>query len=281
MPSLVKSNSALASGGIALLEQNVSTRSSTELIVTAKFVALKAYMDTWAARLQPGSVSPVALNYSGNSLSVTGEPKLNSVQASVQAGLVYFDCQFSAQRAITDGSDSITNAIISSSSSIQLQSFSGSWTYSVGRRSIVTGEEESEEDTYTSTLEFDCYAESRTLTSSSPQIFAIGRAQLTLNSLFLGQPFNIRGSALDNIVINSNDAGSYFIVSQEAYASGLLVVLGFKRSLVIPQVIYSSSIDKSESGSYKYSLNASVRLLQGNAFTAGGLTTSELVFPNL
>lgn len=266
-----------------MLEQNVSTRSSTELIVTAKFVALKAYMDTWAARLQPGSVSPVSLNYSGNSLSVTGEPKLNSVQASVQAGLVYFDCQFSAQRAITDGGDSITNAIISSSSSIQLQSFSGSWTYSVGRRSIVSGEDETGEDTYTSTLEFDCYAESRTLTSSSPQIFAIGREQLTLNSLFVGQPFNLRGSALAYNLIASDDAGEYFIVSQRERGNTTenLVVFGFKRSLVIPQVIYSSSIDKSESGSYKYSLSASVRLLQGNAFTDGGLATSELVFPNL
>jgi hypothetical protein len=247
MPSLVKSNSALASGGIALLEQNVSTRSSTELVVTAKFVALKAHMDKWAARLQPGSVSPVALNYSGNALAVASEPVINTVSITVSSGLVFFDCQFAASRLITDDGTNLESSLITSSSTISLQSFSGSKEFQ-----LATSASNFELITFTPNVSFDYYAESKTLSSSSRKVFEIAQASLTTNSLYVGKAFNINTSSLGAF-------GEGLLGGPLSYSASF----GFSFYIFIDaQVVLSTSIQKNESGGYSYQATGTVRMLQ-------------------
>jgi len=243
MPSLVKSNSALASGGIALLEQNVSTRSATELVVTAKFVALKAHMDKWAARLQPGSVSPVALNYSGNALAVASEPVINTVSITVSSGLVFFDCQFAASRLITDDGTNLESSLITSSSTISLQSFSGSKEFGGITR-------EGEEVVFTGNIAFDYYAESKTLSSSSRKVFEIAQASLTTNNLYVGMAFNIN--------INASGPGGGLFGGPLSYAA----TFAFKEMFIRAQVVFATSIQKNESGGFAYEATGTVRMLQ-------------------
>lgn len=286
MPSLVKANSSLAQGGISLLEQSVETRSANELVISARFVALKDFRDAWAARLQPGSLSPVPLDYAGNALSASNQPRLNQVSINTQAGLTYFSCQFSAQRnlavGVVDGEDSL----IESSSSISLQSFSGSWTYLTDTGQLYlfdtvgASTEEEEIATYTAILQFDYYSETRSITASSEQVLEIGKEQLTLDTMFIGKPFNARGNALVYRVVGTQeDPDDLLILETQDYWNNQFLKFGFGRRLAVPQVIYSYSTSRGESGSNRYSLSANIRLLQGTGVGSAGLVTSDLVFP--
>jgi hypothetical protein len=281
MPSLVKANFNLGGGGISLLEQSVETRSANELVINAKFVALKEFMDKWSARLQPGATPPVTLNYSGNALSATNQPRLNQVSINAQSGLVYFDCQFSTARNIAVGGVDGEQSLIESSSNISLQSFSGAWTYLTStRRSYAFSTNTSGSDTYTATLEFDYYSESRSISASSPQVLDIGKEQLTLATMFIGKPFNVRGNALVyRIEETQEEPDDLFIIETRDYWNNQFLKIGFARSLAVPQVIYSYSTTKGESGSNRYSLSANIRLLQGTGVGSAGLVTSDLTFP--
>lgn len=250
MPSLVKSNSALASGGIALLEQSVSTRSATELVITARYIALAAYSDKWAARLQPGLTSPVPLNYAGNALSVVSEPIINTISINVQAGLVYFECQLAASRAITTDGTEAGSSIITSSSTISLQSFSGSRDFTYNENYILDGIPLTRQQTFNGSISFDYYAESKTLSSSSREVFDVAEENLTKNTLYIGKAFNINSN-----VSSPNPLLGGPLNYTAVFINNLFISIA-------AEVVFSTSITKNANGSFNYQATGTVRMLQ-------------------
>jgi hypothetical protein len=126
MAAIVKANSTLANGGLAVLKRSFSTEREGKLTYSAEYVCLPQFARNHAAKFITGSFPPTALPAIISDMQIRERPTLYDLQTETINGLTYFRATYSAA-----GSSEQSLTVTTSS---EQRSFSASL-----RRRITTG----------------------------------------------------------------------------------------------------------------------------------------------
>lgn len=109
MAAIVKANSSLTAGGLAVLKRSFSTQKDGRLNYVAEYVCLPAFARNHAAKFITGAVPPTPLPAVVSQLQIRNNPTLYDLQTETINGLTYFRATYSAQGA-GEASNSITTS---------------------------------------------------------------------------------------------------------------------------------------------------------------------------
>ncbi len=135
MASIVKANSSLTNGGLAVLKRGFSTSDDGRMTYAADYCCLSSFAKKWTPYFKIKAQPPTPLPASVLELKLTKTPELSDLQTETMNGLTYFRATYSA--------GILTEVVITESS--EQRSFSGSVTASVqtvgnlGSTQTVTG----------------------------------------------------------------------------------------------------------------------------------------------
>ena len=96
MASIVKANSSLTSGGLAVLRREYSTTDDGTLNYLADYCCLSQFANNHIGKFRTGAQPPTAIPASMSRLRIDGAPKLYDLTTSTQNGLTYFNARYSA-----------------------------------------------------------------------------------------------------------------------------------------------------------------------------------------
>lgn len=96
MAAIVKANSSLTAGGLAVLGRNISASDSGQVVYTVNYACLSQYADTWAQSFKSGAQPPTPLPVAMLRLDLTRTPQLTELQSQSSNGLTYFNATYSA-----------------------------------------------------------------------------------------------------------------------------------------------------------------------------------------
>lgn len=235
MPAIIKSNSSLAAGNISLVDQSFSVSGSNDLVLKAKYLCLASYAQQWSAQLVIGVPPPVAAPSAISSYNLQRPLALSDVSVNIASGLAHFDCTFSAPRIVT-GADIADDLEIGETSSVELRQFQGSalQVYTYKGKTYSFGTKVS--------YNFDYYAETKTLSASHNDIYDIGETVLVTGNLYISDPFNL--------ILPQSWKGFRWQTTHNKF------------------VEYRREKSKSSTGSYRYSITASIRYRYNGEFNS-------------
>lgn len=96
MAAIVKANSSLTSGGLAVLRREYSTTDDGTLNYAADYCCLSQFANNHIGKFRTGAQPPTAIPSSMSQLRVDGTPKLYDLTTNTQNGLTYFNARYSA-----------------------------------------------------------------------------------------------------------------------------------------------------------------------------------------
>lgn len=106
MASIVKANSSLTSGNLAVLRRTFSTSDDGTCNYEADYVCLVQFANNHLGKFRTGSTPPTSIPASMSALRLDGLPELYDVTFRTENGLTYFSARYSA--ASLDGGEVIT-----------------------------------------------------------------------------------------------------------------------------------------------------------------------------
>lgn len=109
MAAIVKANSSLAAGSLAVLKRSFSTQKDGRLNYVAEYVCLPAFARNHAPKFITGAVPPTPLPAVVSQLQIRNNPTLYDLQTETINGLTYFRATYSAQGA-GEASNSVTTS---------------------------------------------------------------------------------------------------------------------------------------------------------------------------
>lgn len=172
MAAIVKANSSLTSGGLAVLKRAYSTDKDGKLTYSADYVCLAAYAQRHASRFRTNSAPPTAVPQPVGQLQIAESPRMVDVQIETINGLTYFRAVYVAA-GDGDASYSITETS-------EQRNFQASETKSVttgppGFRTV---------NEATDFISFDYMSTSVTVSSNNQRLILLG------DRIFLPDPAN-------------------------------------------------------------------------------------------
>jgi hypothetical protein len=185
MAAIVKANSSLANGGLAVLRRSYSTTDEGTLTYEAEYCCLAQFANNYIARFRTGSTPPTPIPASMSALRIDGAPKLYDLTTNTQNGLTYFGARYSA--ASLDAGEVITTE------SQEQRSFSAVVTGTIrtagnlGNTITVTGDV---------TVSFDYVSTTIRVEAKNPRALPAVRGRV-------GRPFNVSASLLAGQVANT------------------------------------------------------------------------------
>lgn len=106
MAAIVKANSSLAAGGLAVLRRSFSTTDDGTCNYEADYACLSQFANNHVGRFRTGSQPPTAIPASMSLLRLSSTPKLYDFTSNTQNGLTYFNGRYTA--ASRDAGEVIT-----------------------------------------------------------------------------------------------------------------------------------------------------------------------------
>lgn len=94
MAAIVKANSNLNAGGLAVLKRNVSTQDNGQITYTANYVCLSQHANRWTPFFATESAPPTPLPANVLLLNLTREPSLTNLETETSNGLTYFNATY-------------------------------------------------------------------------------------------------------------------------------------------------------------------------------------------
>jgi hypothetical protein len=96
MASIVKANTNLTSGGIAVLKRNFSASDTGQMTYSAEYCCLSQFASRWTPSFKTGTQPPTALPANMLLLQLTKTPTLVDLNTETVSGLTYFRATYSA-----------------------------------------------------------------------------------------------------------------------------------------------------------------------------------------
>ena len=99
MAAIVKANSSLAAGGLAVLRRQFSTTDDGTCNYEADYACLSQFSNAHVGRFRTGSTPPTAIPASMSLLRLASTPKLYDFTSNTQNGVTYFTARYTAASA--------------------------------------------------------------------------------------------------------------------------------------------------------------------------------------
>jgi hypothetical protein len=96
MAAIVKANTSLTAGGLAILKRTFATTDRGQVTYSADYVCLAQFAANYAPRFRSGAEPPTPIPSSMLLLNLTRTPTLVDLQTETVSGLTYFKAQYSA-----------------------------------------------------------------------------------------------------------------------------------------------------------------------------------------
>ena len=96
MASIVKANSNLTNGGIAVIRESINASDEGTIVFNVEYVCLAVYANRWIGRFRMKSTPPTVLPAALAVLTTRGVPTLYDVDIHTENGLTYFNAQYSS-----------------------------------------------------------------------------------------------------------------------------------------------------------------------------------------
>jgi hypothetical protein len=173
MASIVKANSSLTAGGLAVIKRSFSTQKEGKLNYSVTYVCLSQFQHQNASRFQTGSNPPTPFLSALGALKIKDTPTLYDLQTEVSNGLCYFTASYVS---VGDSESSFSVTETSDQRSFQA---SETKTVTTGTPGFLT------ENEATDTISFDYISLSATVSSNNRDLPNVG-------SSGVGAIFNIR-----------------------------------------------------------------------------------------
>jgi len=180
MAAIVKANSSLAAGGLAVLRRQFSTTDDGTCNYEADYACLSQFANSHVGRFRTGSQPPTAIPASMSLLRLSSAPKLYDFTSNTQNGVTYFTARYTAASA--DAGEVITTE------SQEQRSFSATVTATIrtagnnDNRITVTG---------SVGISFDYISTTVTVEAKNPQSLPQVRGSV-------GNPFNFSSGTINN-----------------------------------------------------------------------------------
>jgi hypothetical protein len=225
MAAIVKANSTLSAGNLAVLKRSFTTTDDGLMTYFVEYCCLSQFASRWTANFKTGAVPPTPLPANMLQLQLTKTPTLYDLQTENLNGLTYFRASYSAGVP--------TDVTITESSDIRNISWPVTYPtgYSItvpfttgGQTSFVTTGDE------TLTASFDYISVSVTATAKNTALPAVrgytekifNGVNVILSSVELGIYSNITKSTLETTSKTKNKRGeyTYSLTSTGVYLAG-------------------------------------------------------------
>jgi hypothetical protein len=99
MAAIVKANSSLSAGGLAVLRRQFSTTDDGTCNYEADYACLSQFANSHVGRFRTGSQPPTAIPASMSLLRLSSTPKLYDFTSNTQNGVTYFTARYTAASA--------------------------------------------------------------------------------------------------------------------------------------------------------------------------------------
>lgn len=96
MGAIVKADSNLSNGGIAVLRRSFTTNRDSTFTYNAEYCCLAEFASRWAGYFRPGAAPPTSVPTEVLTQQLVGSPTLFDVTSETNNGLTYFRASYSA-----------------------------------------------------------------------------------------------------------------------------------------------------------------------------------------